>query len=144
MSPKQEDSSHEGKRVRAHLPHYLETNPYLHTLRVTKVQGGAVFSGRIDSTDTHAVLRQIEELLLEETGRAVEEPRSGEVAEVRSDQVQTDAQVKPSDSAAGDQDVLNWDDLIPVAPARPGGRIHVRLTKTRREQPLPAEDSWAS
>ncbi len=48
-----------------------------------------------------------------------------------------------SDAAAVTPDVLDWDNLIPAAPARPGGRIQVRLKRTRRDQPLPAEDPWA-
>ena len=63
--------------------------------------------------------------------------------EARSDHVEPCPHVKSSDSPAGQEDVLGWENLIPVAPARPGGRIQVRLKKTRRDQPLPAEDPWA-
>jgi hypothetical protein len=41
------------------------------------------------------------------------------------------------------QDVLNWDNLIPVPPERPGGRICVNLKSAGRDRPLPAENPWA-
>ncbi len=42
-----------------------------------------------------------------------------------------------------DPDVLNWDDLIPVAPDQPGRRVPVRLTMLGPDKPLPADDPWA-
>ena len=44
---------------------------------------------------------------------------------------------------ARDSDVLNWDNLIPVPPDRPGGRLHARVTSAGRDTPLPADDPWA-
>jgi hypothetical protein len=43
-----------------------------------------------------------------------------------------------------ENDVLDWDNLIPVAPARPNGRIKVRIKNLGRDRPQPAEDPWAS
>ena len=40
-------------------------------------------------------------------------------------------------------DTLNWDDLIPIPPPRPSGRVHIRVKMVGRDQPLPAEDPWA-
>jgi Arc/MetJ-type ribon-helix-helix transcriptional regulator len=45
--------------------------------------------------------------------------------------------------AEHEYDTLNWDDLIPVPPARPSGRVRVRVKMVGRDQPLPAEDPWA-
>jgi hypothetical protein len=39
-------------------------------------------------------------------------------------------------------DVLNWDDLIPVPPDRPGGPLPVRFAMAGRDKPLPADDPW--
>jgi hypothetical protein len=58
-------------------------------------------------------------------------------------EAQTDLLLKSSDTAAARDDVLDWDNLIPVPPVRPGGRIQIRLKKARRDLPLPAEDPWA-
>jgi hypothetical protein len=44
---------------------------------------------------------------------------------------------------AQEPDALNWDDLIPVPPDRPGGRLPVRLVMAGRDKPLPADDPWA-
>ena len=58
-------------------------------------------------------------------------------------------QYRDSDSGLGDvtaenvSDTLNWDDLIPIPPARPSGRVHVRLKMVGRDRPLPAEDPFA-
>ena len=43
-----------------------------------------------------------------------------------------------------EDDVLNWDNLIPVAPVRPSGRVEVRLKNLGRDRPQPAEEPWAS
>ena len=80
---------------------------------------------------------------LELTGGAGEEPDRGIVLNACSDQTQAEAEVAPGDAAAREDDVLDWDNLIAEAPKRPGGHIQVRLRKTRRDQPLPAEDPWA-
>jgi len=48
-----------------------------------------------------------------------------------------------ADVATAIPDVLDWENLIAVAPVRPTGRIQVRLRKAGRDQPLPAEDPWA-
>ena len=143
MTPQEESFAQESKRARIDAPHFLESNPHLHRLRITKTADAVIFSGRIDSTDARDVLRQVAQLLLQQTTETVQESRTGDLMEARSDQVQADAQVASRDSDAAQHDVLDWDNLIPVAPARPKGQIHVRLKKTRRDQPLPAEDPWA-
>ena len=40
-------------------------------------------------------------------------------------------------------DTMNWDDLIPVPPERPSGRIQVRLKGMGRDRPSPAENPFA-
>jgi hypothetical protein len=40
-------------------------------------------------------------------------------------------------------EVLNDDVMIPLAPERPGGTIHVTLAYEGRSTPIPAEDPWA-
>ena len=42
-----------------------------------------------------------------------------------------------------EDEAIEWEDLIPEAPARPSGRIPVRLRKAGRDKPLPAENPWA-
>ncbi len=62
-----------------------------------------------------------------------------------SDQDHPISPASPSERVDTEEDdVLNWDNLIPVAPARPSGRIKVRLKNCGRNRPQPAEDPWAS
>jgi hypothetical protein len=104
---------------------------------VVKTSDGVVFSGRVKTTDTAEVLRQVEQLLTakrsEEEGMMDPRPNDGP----------TDSGVENDAAPAEQEDVLDWDNLIPIAPARPSGRIQVRLKKTGRDRPLPAEDPWA-
>jgi len=67
----------------------------------------------------------------------------GVVMEAGSDQARTESPVGSTGEVPDDQELLNWDDLIPTAPPRRGGRIQVLLKKARRDKPLPAEDPWA-
>lgn len=46
-------------------------------------------------------------------------------------------------TAESTPDVLNWDNLIPIPPHRPGGRLRAHLKMAGRDQPLPADDPWA-
>ena len=141
--PQKENAAQESERARIDAPHFLESNPHLDSLKITKTADAVVFPGPIDSTDARDVLRQVAGLLLQQTSETVQKSRTGDLMEARSDQVRTDPQLTSRDSDAGQHDVLDWDNLIPVAPARPTGRIRVRLKKARRDEPLPAEDPWA-
>jgi len=72
-------------------------------------------------------------------------PNSGSdrVQESRSDSLPKDSDRESADTACQQPDVLNWEDLIPVAPPRPSGRIQVRLKKARKDGPASADDPWA-
>ncbi len=62
-----------------------------------------------------------------------------------SDHDQPISAAKPAELADNEEeDVLDWDNLIPVAPVRPSGRIKVRLKNLGRDRPQPAEGPWAS
>jgi hypothetical protein len=63
--------------------------------------------------------------------------------DVRSTQEPVDVHVTSEEVANREPNVLDWDNLIPVPPPRPGGRVKVRLKKVGRGKPLPAEDPWA-
>jgi hypothetical protein len=60
----------------------------------------------------------------------------------------TDSQTSAVTQTIGEQSLKvnkasDADDLIPVAPDRPHGKISVQLKKTGRDTPLPAENPWA-
>lgn len=60
-----------------------------------------------------------------------------------SDDDQPISPPNPAQLAGNEEDdVLDWDNLIPVAPVRPSGRIKVRLKNLGRDRPQPAEDPW--
>lgn len=51
--------------------------------------------------------------------------------------------LRSQEGGGAQPDVLDWENLIPLAPARPGGKIQVQLKRRGRDRPLPAEDPWA-
>ena len=63
--------------------------------------------------------------------------------DVRANEEGAAAQIPSIDVANGERDVLDWGNLIPTPPTRPGGRIKARLKKAPPEQPASAEDPWA-
>jgi hypothetical protein len=113
-------------------------DPNIDELTVIKTPDGVVFSGRVNATNTADVLRQVEQLLA-----AAEQSEEERVMDSRREELQMGSEVENGPPPADQQDVLDWDDLIPIAPARPNGRIQVRLKKTGRDRPFPAEDPWA-
>ena len=142
MASDDERSPEESQTARIDPTDYLD-RPHLHSLRITRTGDAVVLSGRVESADPKEVLRLVEELLSKLAGGGVEDSGSDAVKESRSDPTPEDSAPKSADSAFQDEDVLNGDDLIPVAPARPGGRIRVRVKKAQRDKPAPAEDPWA-
>jgi len=123
-------------------PNHLDS-PHLHGLSITKTADGVIISFRVQWTDRRDVLRRIEEMLSEVGDEAIEHFGNDSVKAPRSDSLPSDTARDSADTACQDQDVLNWDNLIPVAPDRPCGRIQVRLKKARRDKPAPADDPWA-
>ena len=43
----------------------------------------------------------------------------------------------------GEDEGIEVDNLIPVPPDRPSGKISVKLNSSGRDKPVPAEDPWA-
>jgi len=88
--------------------------------------------------------RRLMPTLSEQSGSTPEGSGSGGPMDSPRGQVPTELQPGPGALPTDEEeDVLNWDNLIPVAPATPSGRIRVRLKKASRDVPLPAEDPWA-
>jgi hypothetical protein len=44
---------------------------------------------------------------------------------------------------ADDEEILNWDVVIPTPPPRSAGKIRVELRYAGRGRPLPVDDPWA-
>ena len=142
MASDDDASCEESQKGRIEPPHYSDKAP-LHSLRITKTADAVILSGRVNSTDPKDILRRVEQVLSELASEDDEHSGSDRMKQPPSDLPQEDSGPDPADSAVEDEDVLNWDDLIPVAPARPSGRIRVRVKKARRDKPAPAEDPWA-
>ena len=150
MSPEEKHSLGESEEFRSDRRHYFEEAPHPYTLRVSRTADGVIISGRINSTDRKEISRQIEQLLdqLEqvlsaETSEAIETSAKGGVMGVSSEQAPEEPRYKSDERSMQENDILDWDNLIPVPPARPTGRIQVRLRKVGRDHPLPAEDPFA-
>lgn len=142
MDSDDDRSLEQPNRIGTDPPHDFD-RPHLHGLRITKTADGVILSGTVESTDPRDVLRQVEELLSQLPGEAVEDSGSDRVQESRSDSLPKDSDRGSADTACQQQDVLNWEDLIPVAPPRPSGQIQVRLKKARKDGPASADDPWA-
>jgi hypothetical protein len=142
MASEDDPSREDSKRVRVDPPQYSD-RPSLHGLRITKTADAVILSGRVNSTDPEEILRRVEQVLSELASEDDEHSGSDRMKQPPSDLPQEDSGAKPADSAVEDEDVLNWDNLIPVAPPRPSRRIRVRLKKAQRGKPAPAEDPWA-
>lgn len=41
-----------------------------------------------------------------------------------------------------EEDILNWDAVIPTPPPRQSGTIRVKLIYKGRSKPIPVEDPW--
>ena len=117
---------------------------YLHALEIRKTADGIILFGKVDSTDPRDVLRLVEELLSKLEDDVSAHSGSDHVNERRGDSVPGNTDADSTDTPYENEDVLNWDNLIPVAPPRPGGRIQVRLKKAQRDGARPAEDPWAN
>ena len=143
MASQDEPSLENAKRWRIAPPHHAD-RPDLHALEITKTTDGIVLSGRVDSTSPTDVLRRVEELLSELGEQVPGHSGSDHMNEPRADSPPADSDANSTDTPYENEDVLSWDNLIPVAPPRPGGRIRVRLRKVQRDHPPPAEDPWAN
>ncbi len=58
--------------------------------------------------------------------------------DVRANEEGMAARIPSIDAADGEREALDWDNLIPVPPTRPGGRIKARLKMAPPEQPAAA------
>jgi hypothetical protein len=65
------------------------------------------------------------------------------VQDVLSQPCSSDVRPVESTSPAEDEDALNDDLVIEVAPNCTGGTIRVKLTFDGRSTPIPADDPWA-
>src|SRR3990167_5973479 len=136
-------SSANERSFEIHAPHELA--PHLQSLTITETADGVVLSFRVGSReDIGDALRETVSLLLGlESGALLERFGSGSIMDVRSNEERTEVHITSVDAADNEPDVLDWDNLIPVPPPRPGGHVRVRLKKAGRDHPLPAEDPWA-
>lgn len=142
MASYEERAPEASRGARSGPPRHLD-GPQLQGLSITKTADGIILSFKIQWTDRRDVLRRIEQMLSELGDKAIEDFGNDSVKEPRSDSLPSDTARDRDDTACQDQDVLNWDNLIPVAPDRPSGRIQVRLKKARKDKPAPADDPWA-
>ena len=118
--------------------------PHVQALEIRKSEDGIILSGRVDSTNPADVLRRVEELLSELGDQVPEHSGNDHVNEPRADSPPLDSDTSSTDTPDENEDVLSWDNLIPVAPPRPSGRIRVRLKKVQRDDRPCAEDPWAN
>lgn len=113
-------------------------------LTITTTSSGVVLSGTVrSSSDLREVVLAIEHILAgQEGGRG---GQSSPIAVVQGAEPTFGEAVSDDlERGGGDSvEVLNWDNLIPVPPNRPGGRVRVKLKKLGRDTPFPAEDPWA-
>ena len=117
------------------------------SLRIARTASGVVVSGRLSATDIHGALWELLNLLrdLEASAGLSDLPARTDAMTPQPDHDQPISAVNHAELPdIEEDDVLNWDNLIPVAPARPSGRIKVRLKNLGRDRPQPAEDPWAS
>ena len=139
----QEQTGKTGSRqTRVDPPHCALPGPPPEEVSIRRIEGGLIISGKVNRTDANDVLRQVAAFLLQETPDT--SPDSDRNPMERASQpTRTEARLVSGGVPADEEDVLNWDNLIPVPPARPSWRIRVRLKKASRDVPLPAEDPWA-
>ena len=117
------------------------------SLRIARTGSGVVVSGQLSSTDIRGALGELLNLVRDLEARAERSQSSARTHAMipYSDHDQPPSAVTPAELPGHEEDdVLNWDNLIPVAPPRPSGHIKVRLKNLGRDRPQPAEDPWAS
>lgn len=107
--------------------------------------GSILISANLSCADAAEFRRRMEQLLAElhVAGRGEVQADDGVTMKRDSADAADTTRLEAEESGGGGNDVLDWEDLIPVAPARPGGKIQVRLKRRGRDRPLPAEDPWA-
>jgi len=128
-------------------------NAQLLEFHIEKTREGLVVSARIDPSlgDSKAlvqeILAQIETLSLQveslHTGDGTKPYNRRLVMNRKLEDVSRNCDNAAEAQASAKHEVIEWDDLIPEPPTRPSGRISVRLRKSERDEPLPAESPWA-
>ena len=121
--------------------------------RVERTHDGLLVSARIDPTATCSeaevrnIIAQISEfsLLLGHLQAEGSTTTYRRTVLMNRDSSQTPdrADAATDEGPFAEDEAIEWEDLIPEAPARPSGRIPVRLRKAGRDKPLPAENPWA-
>ena len=133
--------------MRVDGPHHLLD------FHVERTHDGLLVSARIDPTATcseaevRKIIAQIRELslVLEHLQAEGSTETYRRTVLMNRDPNQTPDRADPAtdEGPFAEDEAIEWEDLIPEPPARPSGRIPVRLTKAGRDKPLPAENPWA-
>lgn len=146
MAHKGEESEEHFESALIHREDAAGNSSGAEELTITRTADGIVISARFHSGDVKQILLQIIHRLslLDEAGGTVFD--SGNTMKFDSEQVPEQVPEEAVESCQGaieEGEILDGDNLIPVAPPRHGGRIQVRLKRSGRDKPLPAENPWA-
>jgi hypothetical protein len=104
---------------------------------------GILISGRIRLSDSKRFLRWLAASLSKACGERADRSGTGAIMSETPGAIGGEPPDEPLRRGGEEADVLDWDDLIPVAPPRPRGRLRVHLKKAGTDEPLPADDPWA-